>query len=78
MLIVGDFNTQLSPMYRPSRQKIHGDIMQSIDIMIPNDLTGYLQTIPTNHKRIDYHLLTILLNLPKNWPYTCHKACLNR
>ena len=50
MLIVGNFNTTLSPMDRSSRQKLNREIMELIDVMTQMVLTDIYRKFHPNTK----------------------------
>ena len=57
-LIVGDFNTPFSPMYRSTRQKSNREIRELTDIMTQMELTDIYRTFHPNTKEYIYLLLS--------------------
>jgi hypothetical protein len=49
-LVLGDFNTPLSPMDRSSRQKVNREIIQLTNPVNQMDLTDIYRTFYTNSK----------------------------
>ena len=76
-LIVGDFNTPLSPMDRSTRQKLNREIRELIDVMNQMDFTRQLQNSPHKQERI-YHLLASLGTFSKTDHILSNKANIHR
>ena len=53
-LIVGDFNTPLSPTDRSIRQKPNREIRELIEVMIKMDLTDIYRTFQANRKEYTF------------------------
>ena len=76
-LIVGDFNTPLSPIDWSSRQKLNRKILKLTDIMKEMDLTNIYRIFHLNTK--EYNLFSApLVSFSKIGHPVSHKASLNR
>ena len=67
-IIVGDFNTPLTPMDRSLKQKIKKEIQALNDILDQMNLTEYLQDIPFKCMRIHF-LLKCTWNILQDRPH---------
>ena len=66
-IIVGDLNTQLTPMDRSSKQKINKETHVLNDTFDEMDLIDIFSTIPSKDRRI--HLLKCTWNILQNRPH---------